>query len=85
MPRKERLKQEVEDLLNDMPAFVPKQPGLDEATPTKPVGVMTSPQRSGAQQLEDKTEAGLDEIEVELQETIDNEGGTLDQGFVDSC
>ncbi|XP_033629676.1 TPR and ankyrin repeat-containing protein 1-like isoform X2 [Asterias rubens] len=76
VPRKERLKQEVESLLYLMPAYVPKQPGLEEVTTRKPKTAM-SPQRNG--ELGNPTIDDEDEVDDESWEVLDNEDEDEDE------
>ena len=62
-----------------MPAYVPKQPGLEEVTTRKPKTAM-SPQRNG--ELGNPTIDDEDEVDDESWEVLDNEG--LELSFITS-
>ncbi|XP_038048876.1 TPR and ankyrin repeat-containing protein 1-like [Patiria miniata] len=69
VPRKEKLRREVELLLSAMPIYVPQQTGLDQAGTT--VTVTSSLSRSGPRQVENGAEVAKEEVlrqDVEVEE-----------------
>ncbi|XP_038048886.1 TPR and ankyrin repeat-containing protein 1-like [Patiria miniata] len=72
VPRKEKLRREVELLLSAMPIYVPQQTGLDQAGTT----VTATLSRSGPRQVENREEASRKE---KLRQDVEDEEEEMDE------